>query len=816
MGRKSILFIIVFSILLIPFITFANTQPDTSKVLAKAAKLQIPFIENKGQVQDKSVRFYANTFAGNVFVTDKGEIVYGLVNGESFTPLRETLIGTIPSTIKGESKSATQVNYFVGNKENWKSNISTWDSVNLGEVYEGVELKLKAYGQNVEKLFYVNECGDVDDIKLTFDGAEDIFVNESGELEVETELGTVKFTKPFAYQELDGKKIEVKCNFIVPSSTLRGEERGEGELSYGFQVASYDKNYPLVIDPSIVYFGTFGGGVTTIPYDVTLDNSGNVYITGQTYGTLGDFPLISPLYSYNKGDSDVFVLKINASGTALVYSTFIGGTGVDVGYGIAVDSSENIYITGSTTSSNFPLMSPIQALKAGTNDAFITKINSSGTSLIYSTYLGGSNSDYCTAIAVDNSGNAYVTGNTNSTNFPLSSPLQGSFGGGSYDAFLTKINSSGNVFVYSTYLGGSDWERGNSIAVDSAGNAYVTGSTQSTNFPIYNAFQSTMKDNNGYYSQHAFITKINSSGTTFIFSTYFGGTFGAVGKGIAVDSYGNIYVGGETFSYDLPVTNYLSNPFPMSTNAFVSKFDTTGATLLYSTFFGGSWEQTVNDIAIDGGGNIYIVGSTYSYVDFPVYRAFQPQFNNTSGLKDGFVSKINPATQSFEYSSYLGSYSYGVDNVAYGVAASLDGTAYVAGVSGLPRINSPSGLNGGDAFIAKIADIPTAITLSLFEINQHGKKVLLTWQTATEIDNLGFNILRSETADGQYVKINNRLIKAKGSSTKGVSYKFKDKNIEAGKTYFYKLEDIDSNTGPNLSDAVKVKVTARKGKEKKK
>ncbi|MBI5375841.1 MAG: SBBP repeat-containing protein [Candidatus Schekmanbacteria bacterium] len=836
MRRKSILFIIVFSILLIPLLAFANTSPDTSKVLAKAAKLQIPFIENKGQVQDKSVRFYANTFAGNVFVTDKGEIVYGLANGESFTPLRETLLGTIPSTIKGESKSATQVNYFVGNKENWKSNISTWDSVNLGEVYEGVELKLKAYGKNVEKLFYVNECGDVDDIKLTFDGAEDISVNKDGELEIETALGTVKFTKPFAYQEIDGKKVEVKCDFVTNS------------FSYGFQVTSYNKNYPLVIDPSIVYSTYLGGSSFDYGYGIDADCSGNVYVIGGTEST--DFIISSPYQGDSGGSADIFVTKINSSGS-VIYSTYIGGNGYDRGYDIAVDCSGNAYITGFTESSNFPTVSPIRATNGGGMDVFITKINPSGSSLIYSTYLGGNSSDVGFAIAVNASGNAYITGSTLSSNFPkYHNVIPNSKYGttDASDAFIVKINLSGTGLLYSMLLGGNNDDEAKGIAVDGNGNIYVAGNTNSSDFPTVLPIQAT-KAGTGTTSD-AFVTKINAAGTAILYSTYIGGSNIDYANGADVDSAGNVYITGATKSNNFPTVLPIKG-YGGGYDAFVTKINESGSAIVYSTYLGSGYGDFGNGIAVDNSGNAYVAGNTGG--NFP--QVLPVQTTNLDG-GDAFITKINASGDAFVFSTRYGGQE---SDDARAIAIDSSGNIYITGNTSSTNFQIAAPIqrayNGvWDAFVAKIGEAsdsdsdgiadsadncptvsnsdqadynnngqgdacdppPTLITLSSFEAKQSGKKVLITWQTATEIDNLGFNILRSETADGEYVKINKKLIKAKGSSTKGASYKFKDKNIEAGKTYFYKLEDIDSSTGPNLSDAVKVEVTARKGKEKKK
>ena len=241
--------------------------------------------------------------------------------------------------------------------------------------------------------------------------------------------------------------------------------------------------------------------------------------------------------------------KLNATGSALVYSTYLGGSGefnsAEFGEDIAVDSAGNAYATGNTFSDNFPVVNAIQSTFGGFTDAYVTKINAAGSAFVYSTYLGGSDSEIGEGINVDSAGNVYVTGDTTSTNFPLANAVQGTYGGGQ-DAFVSKLNAAGSAFVYSTYLGGSDQEDGESIAPDSAGNAYITGNTFSTNFPTANAIQPA---NGGTtITQDAFVTKLNATGSAFVYSTYLGGTGGEIGFGIAVDSAGNAYIAGGTGS----------------------------------------------------------------------------------------------------------------------------------------------------------------------------------------------------------------------------------------------------------------------------
>jgi hypothetical protein len=299
---------------------------------------------------------------------------------------------------------------------------------------------------------------------------------------------------------------------------------------------------------------------------IAVDSTGNAYVTGATIST--DFPTANPLQVSYAIDADAFVAKLNAAGAALVYSTYLGGSDVDWGDGIAVDSAGNAYVTGETYSTDFPTANPLQPANTAYWDAFVTKLNAAGSALVYSTYLGGSSGDGGAGIAVDSAGNAYVTGWTMSADFPTVNPIQAAYGGGGSDTFVTEVNAAGSALVYSTYLGGSGYyygDQGNAIAVDSAGNAYVTGETDSTDFPTANPLQSTLA---GYWD--AFVTKLNPAGSALVYSTYLGGNYPDFGYGIALDSVGNAYVTGA-IGPNFPTANPIQGGFAGYSDAFVAK-----------------------------------------------------------------------------------------------------------------------------------------------------------------------------------------------------------------------------------------------------
>jgi len=405
---------------------------------------------------------------------------------------------------------------------------------------------------------------------------------------------------------------------------------------------------------ALVYSTYLGGSNDDLGFAIAVDSSGNAYVTGATAST--NFPTVDPNQPSNKayltsGNPTAFVAKLSSTGSALVYSTYLGGSVADAGAGIAVDSTNNAYVTGVTESDDFPTLNPPQASLRGKSNAFLTKLKATGSALVYSTFLGGGGIDAAAGIAVDSSGNAYVTGNTTSTNFPTVNPFQATNKATPTTekptAFVTKLNAAGSAFVYSTYLGGNKWDSGLGIAVDSSGNAYVTGLTGSTNFPVVNPFQATNKAALANASNNtAFVATLNSTGSALVYSTYLGGSDWDSGNAIAVDSSGNAYVAGTTYSTDFPTLKAVQATCASCTtdpDAFVTELKSTGAVLVYSTYLGGSNVDDGQGIALDVSGDAYVTGVTYS-ADFPVVTQIPGACKGTCGsggeYGDAFVSMI--------------------------------------------------------------------------------------------------------------------------------------------------------------------------------
>ena len=416
----------------------------------------------------------------------------------------------------------------------------------------------------------------------------------------------------------------------------------------------------------------------TISYSTYLGGSGMGAVTGLAVDGSGDlyvtgwtesvnFPIAGAAQVQSGGGVDAFIVKLNAAGNEIVYATYIGGSGDDRAAGIAVDSTGEAYVTGSTASTNFPKVLSLRSALGGGRDAFALKLNAVGNTLLYCGYLGGASNDWGTAIAVDKSDNAYVAGYTLSTDFPVLGAAQ-SVNAGAQDAFVTKLNSSG-AMVFSTFLGGGANDSANGIAVDSTGAVYVTGGTFSTNFPTVGAIQGA---NGG--GEDAFIAKLSASGASIVYSTYLGGTGGTAASpeeanGIAVDSSFNAYIAGVTASTNFPVTSSaFQTGFDGLQSAFAAKINAAGNALAYSTYLGGSAFNWANGIAVDASGNAYIAGYTTS-PDFPTVGAVQ---SSLDASYDAFVAELNPAGNGLIFSTYFG--GSGADEA---MAIALDASANI-------------------------------------------------------------------------------------------------------------------------------------------
>jgi hypothetical protein len=723
--------------------TARNQLVSQAKVLELMGQLPLSFEPNNGQV-DGRVKFLSRGPGYNVFLTDSGAVL-SIKNPApkarasavplrahpepaiSKSVLRMQLLGANSNAgVSGLDRQPGTTNYFVGkDPRNWRTNITNYARVRYENVYPGVDLVYYGNQGRLEYDFVVQPGSDPHAIRLNFGSNSAVRLdNSTGDLVICTSGSDVRFHKPVAYQaaaeQNAGSKHFLNSRFVLEANNV-----------VAFQIDSYDRTQPLVIDPVLSYSTYLGGTSNDYATAIAVDSSGSTYITG--YTTSSNFPVTPGAYqttcsggACSSTNIDAFVTKLNATGTALEYSTYLGGSGKDYGYGIALDPSGDAFIVGTTTSSNFPVTSGAFQRTCGGNscasgDGFVTELNSSGSGLVYSTYIGGSGVNQANAIALDSSGNAYITGYTKSSSFPITAgvfqPKCSSCSAGTVDSYVTELNSSGSALVYSSYLGGNNGDTGYAIAVDAAGNAYVTGYTYSTNFPTTTgAFQRT----SGAKSV-AFVTKVNATGTAMSYSTYLGGTgtstnaCAACATGIAVDPAGEAFVVGLTWETNFPTTAgaYQTTFAGGFHDAFVTKMNASGSGVVYSTYIGGTGDDGATSVTIDSAGTAYIKGNTFS-TNFPATPGSFQHTLSGSNNSDAFVAVLNPAGSALDYSTYIGGSAneYGSATAMIAIDSQIPPNIYITGYSDSTNFPVTPGayqtkLAGqNDGFVAKFAPSP--------------------------------------------------------------------------------------------------------------
>lgn len=677
-------------------------KADKSKMMKTASKAQLPFIANAGQIKDKRVKFSATTFAGEVFVTDQGEIVYHLPKTEKEADiktklnrkeaknrlertapekssqskdnkgwvLKESLVGIGDKQLspKGNHKSSTNVNFFRGkNQQEWLTDIEAYRSVDYGEVYDGIDLSLRAYGSNVEKIFTVNPGAKVQDIKVKIDGGTSLQINQQGELEVGTGYGVVKFSEPVAYQRKNGIKEKVEVGYYIKDGY------------YGFEVGNYDKTRPLIIDPLLA--SSFLGGIDASTYinSVIVDDHGNVYVVGVT-----DYPWFPDnvgLYDLSTGGMEGFIAKFNNDLSDIVAFAYIGGNNYEDIASIDIDQNGNIYVAGQTWSTDFPTTTG--AYKSGTEttsaEGFIAKFSSNLDILLASTLIGGDRSDGVTSLLV-NSGEVFITGDTYSSDFPSTNgELYKHTNGINVNGFVARLDDKLENLLCSSYFGGSANEYHSEIAIDKNGHIFITGDTTSADLPTTQGAYDQSYNN----EFDVFISRFNWS-LQLLNSTYVGGSDGESVYSLVIDDNGDVLISGHTTSEDYPTTvDAFDRVFDRSLNGqngnfdediFVSKFDNSLSTLKASTFIGGDGHDYNGELTIDRSGNVYITGCTESE-DFPVTLGSYDQSYN--GWSDGFISLLDSELTGLYASTFIGGDDD--DDLPWAITLDKNGNVYIVG-----------------------------------------------------------------------------------------------------------------------------------------
>ncbi|MDA8168422.1 MAG: SBBP repeat-containing protein [Nitrospiraceae bacterium] len=701
-----------------------KAQAPTKAVFSPAGFFFTGFEPNMGQTV-QPVKFLMRGNGYNLFLTPD-EAVFAFFKktkaGRVFPGsgvIRMSFEGAKKkASIAGAGELSGKTSYFIGrDKEKWLSGIPLFSDVVYNGIYRDIDLVFHSGKKRLEYDFVVHPGADPGDIALRLEGAKAVNMDGKGDLAISGSAGEkMVFIKPEVYEEARGVKKKVEGHFIIEGDTI------------GFRVAGYDRRKTLVIDPSIAYSTFLGGSQNDEGHGIRVDAQGNVFVTGFTMSP--DFPTKAPeqpVWGGGTSTGDVFVTKLNTAGNALIYSTFIGGASDDAGKAIEIDPAGEAYITGVTASSNFPVLTPFQGTLKGASNAFIVKLSASGTQLLYASYLGGGSTDEGEDIALDPSGNIYITGFTSSADFPLLKPVKASIGG-AYDAFITKLDPTGRKLIYSTFLGGGSNDEGMGIKADANGDAYVTGATASSDFMTVNPEQASLAG-----STNAFLSKFDPNGV-LLFSTYHGGAAADAGTAIALDSSENAYITGSTTSPDFPVLGPVRS-YSGANDAFVSKFSPQGR-IIYSTFLGGSADDFGYGIAVDIFGNTYVAGQTISS-DFPLVNPVQT-------LKPGqnaFLTEINSTGTAFVFSTFLGG---GGNDAGFAVITDGSGSAYLTGRTNSPdfaTVNSIQPYTGGyDAFVAKIRSAanqpPSPPVLVSPASGQTGvdTTVTFTWEKSTDPD----------------------------------------------------------------------------------
>ena len=578
----------------------------------------------------------------------------------------------------GEEETGSVTNYMFGNDPSaWRTGLRDCAVLRYSDIYPGIDLVYRFLDGSLKYEFAVMPRVDPSLIQMRYPDADTIDVNDDS---VAVAMNGVVLTDSglTVFQE-DSRIVSIECAF---------EPRADNTL--GLSVGQYDVTRELVVDPLILIHSTFlGGSGYDSGYAIAVEN-GFVYVTGETYSS--DFPAINAYDSALSGDNDAFIAKLAVDGQSLVYSTFLGGSGYDFGYAIAVENGF-VYVAGETYSSDFPAINAYDSVLTGDGDAFIAKLAVDGQSLIYSTFIGGSNREGVNGIAVEN-GSAYVTGYTSSSDFPTVSAYDSTLGGSS-DCFVTKFAADGLSLIYSTFLGGTGAgsESGQGIAVEN-GSAYVTGYTQSSSFPFVNGFDFTYGG-----GIDGFVTKLAANGSALVYSTYLGGSAQDMAFRIAVEN-GFAYVTGSTDSSGFPSVNAYDSTLGGTRDCFMTRLAANGSALVYSTFLGGSGQEGGLGIALENG-SAYVTGFTDSS-DFPTANAYDSTYN---GGGDCFVTSLASDGQSLIHSTYFGGSS---DDAGYGIAVE-SGFAYITGCTSstdFPIADAYDSTYAGDydSFVAVICD----------------------------------------------------------------------------------------------------------------
>lgn len=642
---------------LIAFICVSGAAAPAA--LYRQPRIPFIFVENRGQT-NPGVRYIGEGAELKAWFLDNGVVLRN-----ASVVARISFEGAGGTQISSESPMAAKANYLIGrNPAGWLRDLPMYAGVRYTGVWPGVEVVYRAQGAGFQTTYITDPGADVARIHLRFDG--DTRIQSDGRLVVSSAKGDMSLPPPLLLERTGHGQQQLLAQY---------RRQSDGSIGLAIVKPQITGEQNSASGPNILFSGYFGGSSEDNITAIAVDSLNNVVVAGWTSST--NLPTSNGYQKKYGGSVDAFVASFQPNGGTLNYCTYIGGSGNDEAFALAIDSSRNVYITGQTSSTNFPVLSPIKAHLGGTRDAFVAKLAAAGNTLLYSTYLGGSGVDVGYAIGLSaKTGNLIVAGDTTSIDFPVTAGVMQPQSGGGQDAFVATISPAGNSLVYSTYLGGSGIDHTSSVAVGPSGGIFVGGYTWSTNFPGAGAPRSSG-------GQYGFVVKIPAAESRLTWSTYIGGSGGSIGNpqevtSVHVDSTinANIVVGGITGAPDFPVTPGAFQPaLAGETDGFVAHLSNANGSILQATYLGGSLGDSVTGVTTDLYGDIYVTGATSS-PDFPVQWPFQ---SANAGMMDAFVAKFNDSLSTLIFSTYIG--GSGSDQ-ANAIAVDAETSIIVAGQTG--------------------------------------------------------------------------------------------------------------------------------------
>jgi hypothetical protein len=576
---------------LLPAVFVALAQNSIQSQEAQLANVRPSFEQNVGQA-DRAARFLSRSAHGAIFIAPERAVLALLGTDEGGSAeIRSVSMGlrgaSAKAPVAGESPLSTRSNYFIGSDSaKWQKDVPHFGKVRVKDAWPGIDtLYYVTEDRHYEFDFVVTPNADPEVVELEFEGAEQVGIDAQGDLSIQLGDRILQWKKPVAYQTIAGKRVDVAANYFRPVGTERRVK---------FSLGQFDRTRELVIDPVIVYSTFLGGNSTDSAYGVAVNSAGEAFVTGRTFSI--DFPVLNPIPGGNiyRNSEDVFVTKLNAAGTAALYSTYVGGFSGEYANDIAIDGSGNAYVVGRTTSRDFPATPGAkQTLYAESGDGFAFKLGPAGNAIVYSTYIGGQNNDEAYAVAVDATGHAYVVGRADNAVGLITVPGGFQFqAGGGTDGFVVKLHPTSGATVYESFWGTDNFDYIRDVAVTPGNEAVLAGYTcsGSTRAPLStNGTPTVFRPAKGD-SCEIVITKAAADGASRIWATYFGGNGGNTEpRGIGLDSAGNVYFTGTTLSSSLPTTPGAPQPLkqPGTSDGFVAKLNSTGTALIYSTYLGG-------------------------------------------------------------------------------------------------------------------------------------------------------------------------------------------------------------------------------------